>query len=108
VKWHRTAEYYARRVKGSWEAEGGGALINQAIHQVDLLLWFAGPVRTVFGMWQLGAAHAIESEDVVSAVVRFASGATGVVQASTAFWPGSSERIELHGSNGTAVITGDR
>jgi predicted dehydrogenase len=108
VKWYRTDEYYARPVKGSWEVEGGGALINQAIHQVDLLLWFAGPVRAVSGMWQLGAAHDIEAEDVVNAVMRYASGATGVIQASTAFWPGSSERIELHGTNGTAVITGDQ
>jgi UDP-N-acetyl-2-amino-2-deoxyglucuronate dehydrogenase len=108
VKWHRTDEYYARPVKGTWATEGGGALINQGIHQVDLLLWFAGPVRGVFAMWQLGAAHTIESEDVVDAVLRYASGATGVIQASTAFWPGYTERIELHGVNGTAIISGDQ
>jgi predicted dehydrogenase len=108
VKWYRTDEYYARPVKGSWATEGGGALINQAIHQVDLLLWFAGPVQAVFGMWQLGAAHKIESEDVVNAVMRYASGATGVIQASTAFWPGYSERIEVHGTRGTAIVTGDQ
>ena len=49
VKWWRSDAYYARPVKGSWKTEGGGALINQAIHQVDLLLWFAGPVRELFG-----------------------------------------------------------
>jgi UDP-N-acetyl-2-amino-2-deoxyglucuronate dehydrogenase len=108
VKWYRTDEYYARPVKGSWATEGGGALINQGIHQVDLLLWFAGPVREVFGMWQLGAAHAIESEDVVNAVMRYESGATGVIQASTALWPGYSERIELHGTKGAAIISGDQ
>jgi UDP-N-acetyl-2-amino-2-deoxyglucuronate dehydrogenase len=108
VKWFRTDEYYARPAKGSWAIEGGGALINQAIHQVDLLLWFAGPVHDVFGMWQLGAAHAIESEDLVNAVVRYASGATGVIQASTALWPGYNERIELHGTKGTAIISGDQ
>ncbi len=108
VKWYRTDEYYARPVKGSWKTEGGGALINQAIHQVDLLRWFAGPVVELFGMWQLGAAHNIESEDVVNAALRYVNGATGVIQASTAFWPGYSERIELHGTRGTAVITGDR
>lgn len=108
VKWHRTDEYYARAVKGSWTTEGGGALINQGIHQVDLLLWFAGPVRDVFGMWQLGAAHKIESEDVVNAVLQYASGATGVIQAATALWPGYSESIELHGTNGTAIISGDQ
>ena len=108
VKWYRSDEYYARPVKGSWSAEGGGALINQAIHQVDLLRWFGGPVQQVFGSWQLGAAHRIESEDVLTAVVRFASGATGTIQASTAFWPGYPERIEIHGTNGTAIVTGDR
>jgi predicted dehydrogenase len=59
-------------------------------------------------MWQIGGLHSIESEDVVSAVLRYASGATGVIQAATAFWPGYSERIEIHGSRGTAIVTGDR
>ena len=108
VKWWRSDEYYARPVKGSWATEGGGALINQAIHQVDLLLWFAGRVRELQGMWQLGAAHTIESEDVVNAVMRYESGATGVIQAATAFWPGYSERIEVHGTQGSAIITGDQ
>lgn len=108
VKWHRTTEYYARPGKGAWDVEGGGALINQAIHQVDLLRWLIGPVADVAGYWQLGAAHAIESEDVVNALLRFENGATGVIQASTAFWPGYPERIEIHGTAGTAVVTGDR
>jgi UDP-N-acetyl-2-amino-2-deoxyglucuronate dehydrogenase len=108
VKWWRSDEYYARPVKGSWTTEGGGALINQAIHQVDLLLWFAGPVCELFGMWQLGAAHKIESEDIVSTVMRYESGATGIIQAATALWPGYSERIEVHGTNGSAIITGDQ
>jgi predicted dehydrogenase len=56
----------------------------------------------------LGALHRIESEDVVNAVVRYASGATGVIQASTAFWPGYSERIEFHGTKGTAIVSGDK
>jgi UDP-N-acetyl-2-amino-2-deoxyglucuronate dehydrogenase len=107
VKWWRSDEYYARPVKGSWRTEGGGALINQAIHQIDLLRWFAGPVREVSGMWQLGAAHAIESEDVVSALIRYECGATGVIQASTAFRPGYPERIEIHGIKGTAIVSGD-
>ena len=108
VKWHRPPQYYGRPGKGTWRSEGGGALINQGIHQVDLLRWFAGPVREVSGVWQLGALHRIEAEDVVSAVVSYASGATGVIQASTAFWPGYPERVELHGTKGSAIITGDR
>ncbi len=108
VKWFRSAEYYSRSIKGSWTTEGGGALINQAIHGVDLMRWLVGPVRQLFGFWQLGSLHKIESEDIVNAVLRFQNGATGVVQASTAFWPGYTERLEFHGTNGTAIITGDR
>ncbi len=108
VKWWRSAEYYSRPIKGSWAIEGGGALINQAIHEVDLLRWLAGPVDTVFGMWQLGAVHKIESEDVVNAMFRYRSGATGVLQASTAMWPGYTERMELHGTRGSAIISGDK
>src|SRR5579885_220224 len=108
VKWYRSAEYYSRPIKGSWHTEGGGALINQAIHQVDVLLWLIGPVSELFGYWQLGALHRIESEDVVSALLKYANGATGVIQASTAFWPGYTERLEIHGTKGTAVISGDK
>ena len=108
VKWYRSAEYYSRPIKGSWQTEGGGALINQAIHQIDILRWLAGPVSELYGSWQIGALHKIESEDVVSAVMRYANGATGVVQASTAMWPGYPERTEFHGTRGTAVITGDK
>jgi UDP-N-acetyl-2-amino-2-deoxyglucuronate dehydrogenase len=108
VKWYRTPEYYSRPIKGSWEVEGGGALINQAVHQVDVLLYLVGPVKELFGYWQLGAMHKIQSEDVVTAMLRYANGAQGVIQASTAFWPGYSERIELHGTKGTAILTGDK
>jgi len=108
VKWYRSAEYYSRPIKGSWTVEGGGALINQAIHQVDVLRWLIGPVKEVFGYWQLAALHKIESEDVVCALLRYENGASGVIQASTAFWPGYTERIEIHGTKGTAIISGDR
>ena len=108
VKWYRSPAYYSRPIKGSWATEGGGALINQAIHQLDILRWLAGPVKELFGYWQLGALHKIESEDVVNAVVRYGSGATGVFQASTAFWPGYTERTEFHGTKGTAIISGDK
>jgi UDP-N-acetyl-2-amino-2-deoxyglucuronate dehydrogenase len=108
VKWYRSPEYYSRPIKGNWAVEGGGVLINQAIHQLDLLRWLVGPVAEVFGYWQLGSLHKIESEDVVSAVLRYANGATGVVQASTAFWPGYTERIEFHGTRGSAILSGDK
>jgi UDP-N-acetyl-2-amino-2-deoxyglucuronate dehydrogenase len=108
VKWYRSAEYYSRPIKGSWAVEGGGALINQAIHQIDVLRWLAGPVEKVNAMWQLGALHKIESEDVVNALLRYSNGATGVIQASTAMWPGYSERVEIHGTKGSAILTGDK
>lgn len=108
VKWYRSSEYYSRPIKGSWHVEGGGALITQAIHQVDLLLHLIGTVDEVMAMWQLGGTHAIESEDSVSALLRYASGAIGVIQASTSLWPGYPERIEIHGTKGTAIVTGDQ
>jgi UDP-N-acetyl-2-amino-2-deoxyglucuronate dehydrogenase len=108
VKWFRSDEYYSRPIKGSWATEGGGALINQAIHQVDVLHFLMGSVSQVQGMWQLGARHRIESEDIVNALLRYSSGATGVIQAATAFWPGYTERIEIHGTKGTAILSGDR
>lgn len=108
VKWWRAADYYKRPIKGSWKGEGGGALINQAIHQADLLLYLVGPVAQTFAYWQLGIVHRIESEDNICAVLNYANGATGILQASTAMWPGYPERIEIHGTKGTAIITGDK
>jgi UDP-N-acetyl-2-amino-2-deoxyglucuronate dehydrogenase len=108
VKWFRDENYYSRSFKGTWQTEGGGALINQAIHQVDLLLHLIGPIASVAGLWQLGARHKIESEDVVNALLAYECAATGVIQAATAFWPGYPERIEIHGTAGTAILSGDR
>ena len=105
VKWHRPQSYYDRPGKGTWAVEGGGALINQGIHTADVMQYLAGRVRRVFAHWQLGAAHQMEAEDLVNAVLVYESGAGGVLQAATATWPGYPERIEIHGSKGTAVIT---
>ena len=108
VKWWRSDQYYSRPIKGSWEVEGGGALINQAIHQIDILLWLCGPVRHLNAEWEIAAAHRIESEDVVNALLRYDSGAIGVIQAATAIQPGYPERVEIHGAKGSAIITGDK
>jgi UDP-N-acetyl-2-amino-2-deoxyglucuronate dehydrogenase len=108
AKWHRPQSYYDRSGKGAWAVEGGGALINQGIHTVDVLMYLAGRAKTIAANWHLAAAHQMEAEDVVNALVTFDSGATGVIQASTAFWPGYSERIELHGTKGSAMIEGDK
>ena len=108
VKWHRPQSYYDRPGKGAWAVEGGGALINQGIHTADVMQYLGGPVKRTFAHWQLGAAHAMQAEDIVNALLVYESGATGVLQAATATWPGYPERIEIHGSKGTAIITGDQ
>ncbi|MFB3904888.1 MAG: Gfo/Idh/MocA family protein [Acidobacteriota bacterium] len=107
VKWYRPPAYYAARGKGSWEVEGGGALINQTIHQIDLLRWIIGPVRHLACEWQLGGLHTIPSEDVAAALLRYDNGAIGVIQASTAFFPGFPDRIEVHGTKGSVTTEGE-
>jgi UDP-N-acetyl-2-amino-2-deoxyglucuronate dehydrogenase len=107
MKWYREPAYYARQGKGCWDVEGGGALMNQAIHQIDLLRWLAGPVLRVRCEWQLGAVHRIESEDVACALIRYKNGATGVLQASTCFYPGFPDRLEIHGTRGSVITQGD-
>ena len=104
LKWWREETYFANSPwRASRSHEGGGALINQGIHMVDLLLWLTGPVVEVTGAVAT-VAHAIEMEDVAAATLRFASGAIGVIQATTAAWPGFPERLELHGANGALVL----
>ncbi len=108
VKWHRPQSYYDWPGKGTWAVEGGGALMNQGIHTADVMQYLGGPVRWVFAHWQLAATHEMEAEDLVNAVLVYEGGAGGVLQAATSVWPGYPERIEIHGTAGTAVITGDR
>ena len=106
VKWNRTAEYYTGW-KGKLAEDGGGALINQAIHGVDLLQWFAGMPQEVFA-WSTRRVHTqIESEDTCVAALKFGSGAFGTIEASTAAWPGFSRRIEICGEHGSAVMEDD-
>ncbi len=105
VKWYRTQQYYDSGAwRGTWELDGGGALMNQAIHSVDLLTWLMGPVVEVRAQTGLLAHQRIAVEDVAMAVVRFASGAMGVIEASTAIYPGYLKRIEIHGTAGSAVM----
>jgi UDP-N-acetyl-2-amino-2-deoxyglucuronate dehydrogenase len=105
VKWNRTKEYYTGW-KGRLAEDGGGALINQAIHGVDLLQWFAGMPVEVFA-WTTQRVHAIESEDTCVAALKFVSGAMGTIEASTAVWPGFSRRIEICGESGSVVMEDD-
>ncbi len=105
VKWFRTQAYYDSGAwRGTWDLDGGGALMNQAIHSVDLLLWLMGPVRQLSAQTATLAHDRIEVEDVATASLQFANGALGVIQATTAAFPGMLKRIEVHGSQGSAVI----
>lgn len=105
VKWFRTQAYYDSGAwRGTWELDGGGALMNQAIHSVDLLTWLAGPVREVRAQMACLAHERIAVEDTAVATLQFESGALGVIEASTAVFPGYLKRIELHGSAGSAAM----
>jgi len=105
VKWFRSQAYYdSGKWRGTWELDGGGALMNQAIHSVDLLTWIMGPVVEVRAMTGLLAHERIKVEDVALATVRFANGALGVIEATTAAYPGYLKRIEIHGSEGSAAL----
>lgn len=107
VKWYRPPSYYeGSRWRGTRALDGGGALMNQGVHSVDLLLWLFGPVRRVFAKTITGL-HAIEVEDTAVAVLEFANGAIGTLEAATSAYPGYSRQIELTGSNGTVRLDGD-
>jgi UDP-N-acetyl-2-amino-2-deoxyglucuronate dehydrogenase len=105
VKWFRSQEYYDSGAwRGTWKLDGGGALMNQAVHSVDLLLWFMGPAVEVSAYTATLAHQRIEVEDVVVATIKFKNGALGVIEASTAAWPGELKRIEISGDAGSAVV----
>ncbi|MBN2473457.1 MAG: Gfo/Idh/MocA family oxidoreductase [Pirellulales bacterium] len=105
VKWYRTQQYYDSGAwRGTWELDGGGALMNQAIHSVDLLCWLMGPVAEIRAQTALLAHKRIAVEDVAMATLQFDSGALGIIEASTAIYPGYLKRIEIHGSAGSAIM----
>ncbi|MDO4571546.1 MAG: Gfo/Idh/MocA family oxidoreductase [Planctomycetia bacterium] len=105
VKWFRSQQYYDSGAwRGTWALDGGGALMNQAIHTVDLLTWLMGPVVEIRAMCDCLDHERIEVEDTAVATLRFANGALGVIEASTAIYPGYLKRVELHGSKGSATI----
>lgn len=107
VKWHRGAQYYSGW-KGTSALDGGGALMNQAIHAVDLLQWFAGMPAEVFGFKTRRVHTGIQSEDTASAVLRFENGALGTIEATTALWPGWQRRLEICGENGSIALEDDQ
>src|SRR5439155_8258293 len=108
VKWYRPPEYYSGSTwRGTRALDGGGALMNQGVHTVDLLLWLLGPVRRVVARTAT-ASHAIEVEDIAVALFEFESGALATIEATTAAFPGYPRRIEVAGTAGTAILEEDR
>jgi len=108
VKWYRPPEYYTNsRWRGTRALDGGGALMNQGVHTVDLLLWLMGDVERVYAR-AVTALHDIEVEDTVVATLEFRNGAIGTLEAGTSIYPGYQRRVELTGSEGTIIMEHDR
>ncbi|MFN7927358.1 MAG: Gfo/Idh/MocA family oxidoreductase [Blastocatellia bacterium] len=107
VKWYRAPEYYQDSWHGTLALDGGGALINQAIHTVDLLRWMMGPVATASAMKKALRYPQIQGEDTLVGNVEFQNGALGVIVATTSVKPGFKRRLELSGERGTIVLDGD-
>lgn len=108
VKWYRNQEYYDSGAwRGTKELDGGGVLINQAIHTIDLLQYFVGNVMDVSAFTGTFTHNNIEVEDSSTAILRFENGAIGMIEASTSIKPAQSRRIEIHGEKGTVILDGD-
>lgn len=107
IPWWRSQKYYDSGAwRGTWALDGGGVLMNQGIHSIDLLQWLMGPVRTVYAYTDT-LAHRMETEDVAVAVLRFANGALGTLAGTTGAYPGMGARIEVYGDRGSAVVADD-
>jgi UDP-N-acetyl-2-amino-2-deoxyglucuronate dehydrogenase len=108
LKWWRGQDYYDSAAwRGTWNLDGGGALMNQSIHYVDLLVWLMGPPRSLRG-FVATRAHEIEVEDCASAAIHFENGALGTFQGATCVYKGLPARIEIHGERGNVIVEGDR
>ena len=108
VNWYRTQQYYdSGEWRGTWALDGGGALMNQSIHTIDLLQYLMGPVESVFAHTATLAHERIEVEDVAVATVTFKNGGLGTIVGTTSAYPGLSARLEVFGKKGTAVIDSD-
>lgn len=102
--WYRSDEYYATAGwRGTWNLDGGGAVMNQGVHQVDLAQWIVGPIKTVSAFAGKRIHPQIEVEDTLTCALQFENGAYGTYVATTAMWPGGAVRIELGGELGSAI-----
>ena len=106
IRLWRPQGYYDEPGRGTRRRDGGGVLLTQGIHTLDLMLSLAGPVVEVAGFAETSPVHRMETEDMVVAGVRFASGALGVIDATTAAYPGAAERIDIAGTKGSASLAG--
>lgn len=106
IRLWRPQSYYDEPGRGSFARDGGGVLISQGIHTLDLMLSLAGPVVEVTGYAATSEVHRMETEDMVCAAARFANGAFGTIDATTAAFPGFAERIELIGMRASATLAG--
>jgi predicted dehydrogenase len=107
ILWWRSQKYYDSGAwRGTWSLDGGGVLMNQGIHSIDLLQWLMGPVEAVKA-YTGTLAHRIETEDMAVATLRFKSGALGTVVGTTAAYPGVTTRVEVFGDRGSAIIADD-
>jgi predicted dehydrogenase len=108
IKWYRTQEYYDKGGwRGTWKFDGGGALMNQGIHGIDLLQWLMGGIQEVTALTATLAHERIEVEDTAVAGVRFGNGALGAIEGTTGSWPGSKIRLEIGGTNGNVIMEDD-
>lgn len=106
LKYYRSPEYYrSAGWRGTWELDGGGALMNQGVHGVDLIQWMVGDVESVFA-YSAPLVRSIEVEDTAVAAIKYKNGAFGIIQGTTSVYPGMETRFEIHGENGT-IILGD-
>jgi predicted dehydrogenase len=108
IRWWRDAAYFAQPGRGTLARDGGGVLLTQAIHTMDLLLHLVGPVRDVVGFASGSGLRSIDTEDVAGAAIRFENGALGVIDATSVARPGFPERIEIAGTRASALLIGNR
>ena len=107
IPWWRSQAYYDSSAwRGTWKLDGGGVLMNQSIHTIDLLQWLMGPVKSINAYTET-LVHQMETEDVAAATLRFASGALGTISATTGAYPGLGARLEILGERGSAVLESD-
>lgn len=109
LKYYRSQAYYdTDDWRGTWELDGGGCLMNQGIHGIDLLQWFLGPVKSVYAITDTIAHKRIEVEDIAVAVIRFKNGALGVIEGSTSCFPGLPMVLQIYGTLGTITLRDDK